>query len=269
MQAGNLVVAVFVPPWDHGKYAEPAPAAAESFVKGLLLAKRDRRIELFYLLAALDAPLKRRFLCIYGILTLLMTDEEGGHDLDEHGGVGKGFCEHCEKIAHLFFGEVHGSAFHENEDGAARMIDLRQPRGIKDGGGQLVYAHILFGQQPLAQRHDIGQVEVVPVDLSVIHAIKARVKTAGKIDADCVGVLFDESGRFMIEDVTAHGNACLRIFGAGELGEVIVDLLDELYGKLISNQTVRPFRFFRSRPKRNEQGFRYTAEFYFHGKASL
>lgn len=36
MKAGNLVVAVFVPPRNHGEEAEQTPAAAESFVEGSL-----------------------------------------------------------------------------------------------------------------------------------------------------------------------------------------------------------------------------------------
>lgn len=65
-------------------------------------------------------------------------------------------------------------------------------------------------------------------------------------------------------DVTAHGDPRLRVLGAGELGEVIVDLLDEPHGEIVSDQGVCALRFFCSRPQGNEQGFRYTAELCFH-----
>ena len=56
-------------------------------------------------------------------------------------------------------------------------------------------------------------------------------------------------------DVTAHGDPRLRVLGAGELGEVIVDLLDEPHGEIVSDQGVCALRFFCSRPQGNEQGF--------------
>ena len=90
----------------------------------------------------------------------------------------------------------------------------------------------------MAQFHDIRQVEVVPIDLSVVDAVEAGVETAGEIDADRIGMLFDECLRFMVEDVTAYGDPRLRVLGAGELGEVVVDLLDEPHREIVSNQGV-------------------------------
>ena len=264
MKAGNLVVAVFVPPRNHGEEAEQAPAAAESFVEGAFLEKGDGGMEFLYLLAALYAPLKGRFLRIHGIVALLLADEEGRHDLDEHGSIGKGLGEHGEETAHLLFAEVHGSAFQKDEDGTTFVLDFFEPAGIEDGGGEIVNALLLFFEQALAQFHDIGQVEVVPVDLSVVDAVEAGVETAGEIDAYRIGMLFDECLRFMVEDVTAHGDPRLRVLGAGELGEVVVDLLDEPHGEIVSDQAVRTLRFFCSRPQGDEQGFRHTAELCFH-----
>ena len=111
MKAGNLVVAVLVPPRNHGEESEQAPAAAESLVEGSLLEEGDGGMEAFYLLAAFYTPLKGRFLRIYGIVALLLTDEKRRHDFDEHGSIGKNLGEHGEETAHLFFAEVHGSAF--------------------------------------------------------------------------------------------------------------------------------------------------------------
>ena len=90
----------------------------------------------------------------------------------------------------------------------------------------------------MAQFHDIGQVEVVPINLSVVDAVEAGVETAGEIDAYRIGLLFDECLCFMVEDVAAHGDSRLRVLGAGELGEVVVDLLDEPHGEIVSDQGV-------------------------------
>ena len=124
MKAGNLVVAVFVPPRNHGEEAEQAPAAAESLVEGSLLEEGDGGMEFLYLLAAFYAPLKGRFLRIYRIVVLLLTDEKRRHDFDEHGSIGKGLGEHGEETAHLLFAEVHGRAFQEDEDGATFVLDF-------------------------------------------------------------------------------------------------------------------------------------------------
>ena len=103
-------------------------------------------MEVFYLLAAFYAPLKGRFLRIYGIVALLLTDEKRRHDFDEHGSIGKGLGEHGEETAHLFFAEVHGSAFQKNEDGTAFVLDFFDPAGIEDGGGEIVNARAFFCQ---------------------------------------------------------------------------------------------------------------------------
>lgn len=238
MKAGNLVVAVLVPPRNHGEESEQAPAAAESLVEGSLLEEGDGRMEFLYLLAAFYAPLKGRFLRIYGIVALLLTDEKRRHDFDEHGSIGKGLGEHGKESAHFFFREVHGGTLQKDEDGAACMLDFLNPVGVENRSSDFVYARIFFCEQVLSQAHDVGQIEVVPVDSLVVYAIKTGVETAGEIDADRIGMLFDECLRFMVEDVTAHGDPRLRVLGAGELGEVVVDLLDEPHGEIISNQGV-------------------------------
>ena len=126
---------------------------------------------------------------------------------------------------------------------------------------QMIALHFAADKLP-PQRDDIRQIQVVPLDLAIVHTLEARIEATPDMDNDCLRAASQEIPRVAVEFPVAEDQRHLFILGHLEPdpGEVIAHLRDQRHGPLVFDQGVRALRFRRSDVERDEQRFSHAAQ---------
>ena len=113
------------------------------------------------------------------------------------------------KRLHVLFFQVHQHAFGNNEELSARPVNILRPGSVEQ---RFAYGNGArrIRQQQAAFFNDLGQVQVVPADLAVIHALEPGVKTAADGNHHAIRVFFNEFARFAVHDFGTRQNAVIR-----------------------------------------------------------
>ena len=93
-----------------------------------------------------------------------------------------------------------------------------------------------------AQRDDVGQIKVIPLDLAFVHTLKARIETAADVDDDCLRVARQKIPRPAVELSHTQDNSYLSLLGdiSQDRRGVGTHLPDQGHGCLVYEEGIGP-----------------------------
>ena len=146
--------------------------------------------------------------------------QEGVQIIEHQQCTGKAPCHGFGQGADLVFGEVHEKPLGGDEYRAIRWYGI-EPGGVERTERDVQMAFIGL-DEAFAQGDGFGQVHRQPEGLGVFRFFEAKAfgfQSLAQVDDDAVGVLLQEFGDFLVEELRAHA---VRGIGGAEAAIVVV-----------------------------------------------
>ena len=122
---------------------------------------------------------------------------------------------------------VHGQTF-DNEKHFAPHFYLIGPCRIEHGTRNRGNA-AGFLIDRIAYLNRLRQIEIIPGDFSIIHAVKPCVQTTGDVDDGTIRVLSDKVADQLIKHNTPHYDSAAHCCVLFRIAEIIVDAVNQLF----------------------------------------
>ncbi len=116
-------------------------------------------------------------------------------------------------------------------------------------------ARPLAAQQLPAQIDHRGQVQVVPLNQTVIHPFEAAVKPAAQVHHQGVWMAGQEIPGVAVELAEAQDDGDFVFLVELEAREIVIQVLDQVFNRLIFEDGIRALAFAGTNVKREQQGF--------------
>ena len=149
-----------------------------------------------------------------------LSGQEGVQIIEHQQCTGKAPCHGFGQGADLVFGEVHEKPLGGDEYRAIRWYGI-EPGGVERTERDVQMAFIGL-DEAFAQGDGFGQVHRQPEGLGVFRFFEAKAfgfQSLAQVDDDAVGVLLQEFGDFLVEELRAHA---VRGIGGAEAAVVVV-----------------------------------------------